>query len=187
MWCCIFIFAFSLLCTVTHFIVLFALGETVKSANQNIKSKHMWMRLSVAYDLPSSLSFPPFLSLFLTFPFLSRLLSYCLSSKHSWLIWPWGPGLPASLRVSPSLTQLKPAGSSALGVIAYESPALPKDQLSLSIPASLPTKRRRTKQNKSKPPKSVTHTILETILDLLDFISSLYEESGMGKLIAARE
>lgn len=42
--------------------------------------------------------------------FLSRLLSYCLSSKHSWLIWPWGPGLPASLRVSPSLTQLKPAG-----------------------------------------------------------------------------
>lgn len=143
--CCVFSFAFSLLCTVTHFIVLFTLGETVKSVNQNIKSKHMWMRLSVAYDLPSSLSFSPFLSLFLTFPFISWLLSYCLSSKHSWLIWPWGPGLPASLRVSPSLTQLKPAGSSALGVIAYESPALPKDQLSLSIPASLPTKRRRTK------------------------------------------
>lgn len=117
-----------------------------KSANQNIKSKHMWMRLSVAYDLPSSLSFPSFLSHFLCLflsAFLSRLLSYCLSSKHSWLIWPLGPGLPASLRVSPSLTQLKPAGSSALGVIAYESLALPKDQLSLSIPASLPTKGRR--------------------------------------------
>lgn len=112
--------------------------------------------------------------------FLSRLFSYCLSSKHSWLIWPWRPGLPDSLRVSPSLTQLKPAGSSALGVIAYESPAPPKDQLSQSIPASLPQKGRR-RENKSKPPKSVTHTVPAAVHDLLDFISSFYEETAKKK------
>lgn len=149
MWSCIFIFVFSLLCTVTYFIVLFTLGETFSQRKVLTRISNQstceWDCLSLMIfhlvcHFPHS-----FLTFYVSFSllFLSRLLSYCLSSKHSWLIWPWGPGLPASLRVSPSLTQLKPAGCSALGVIAYESPALPKDQLSLSIPASLPTKGRR--------------------------------------------
>jgi len=137
--CCIFIHCFAL----QHILLFCLLWERLWKEKTRLSNQSTceWDCLSLMIfhlvrHLPRS-----FLSFSLTF--LSRLLSYCLSSKHSWLIWPWGPGHPASLRVSPSLTQLKPAGSSALGVIAYESPALPKDQISLSIPASLPTKRRR--------------------------------------------
>ncbi len=148
MWSCIFIFAFSLLCDITYCIVLFTLGETFSQRKVLTRiSNHS----TCEWDCLSLMIFHPVchfphssLTVYVSFsmPFLSRLLSYCLSSKHSWLIWPWGSGLPASLRVSPSLSQLKPAGRSALGVIAYESSALPKTKSAFTLHTCLPAHKR---------------------------------------------
>lgn len=176
-------FHFCFICSATHFIVLFTLEGRVKRVHQNIKSNHVWMRLSVSYDLLSSLSSSSLsLSLCLS---LFLCASLCLSLSFvspdcSVTVWAlniadWsGPGGPGSqlpyvcfhLSLNLSLLVTQRWVSLLMNVQLCSRSAL---VLHIYLSGH------RGRQNKSKPPKSVAHTIPATILNLYDFINSLCE------------